>query len=426
MLIPLQRGLLVVAIILLVVSGVMVTHSAIAAPLVAPFAQSNPGSPSVCTWFDCKAGAISYSQDDAANINPTLPDTNSCQAALENAGLRGTFFYDGDNSTTPAWLSILSNAGHEVGSHLVSHQLNCTMPPPCFPDCTITALLQTSYTADDVANFRQNQIDPNVAAIESYTEKPVVSMAYPCGNTDMGRMTAAQDYYLGARSYYDPYDSNFTWVYDTNPSAPPYPMILNSDTYFSQPLVDKAIAENGWEIITVHDFCPGVDVLQSISNTTWVAPIGDVSKYIHVRNATQFSNYVRAGYFITFDVVSTAETFQRQQLDGTPLLPIIFDNPVTIRAPITLTAGVVGVQLNGSPVSYTVGVISGTNYVWFNTPLTLAQHVAIQLDTPTAVRVSMLQAVGSAPDVPPLPIIAGSTGVGLAALWVQRRRQRGY
>ena len=68
--IPLQRGSLLVAIILLAFGGVVLTRSAIAAPVAAPLAQSSGANPTVCTWFDCKMGAISDSQDDANRIDP--------------------------------------------------------------------------------------------------------------------------------------------------------------------------------------------------------------------------------------------------------------------------------------------------------------------------------------------------------------------
>jgi hypothetical protein len=411
-----KRGLLVMVAAALALSGVVATQRALAG---APAAPTDAPPPEVCTWRDCKIGAISYSQDDAANINPS---TNSCKNQLENAGLRGTFYHDG--TTSPVWLATLSNAGHEVGSHLASHDLNCAMPPSCAPNCTLTTLLQITYTITQVNTFRQNQIDPNVAAIESRTGKPVVSMAYPCGNADPGRMKASESYFVGARSYYDQYGSRMRWIYDVNQPTPvPSPfMLLNADTYFSMTLVNQALYNGSWEIVTAHDYCPGIPTLQSISNTVWIAPVGDVLKYIAVRSTTQISNYVRSGYYISFDAVHTLGTFQRQRLNETPLLPIVYDNPVTIRTPITTTTNVVNVRLNGSPVSYTVGTISGTKYVWFNTPLTATQHVSIQLDAPTAVRLLQVRTTGVAPDTT-LPLLAmGGLATGLFVLHKLRRR----
>ncbi len=407
------------AAVFIAIIGVAVTRSALAAPTLRPAAQGNPYV-EVCTWLDCKTGAVSYSQDDYNNIDPA--SGNSCQSALEDAGLRGTFYYNG--IVSPSMLIALSAAGHEIGSHLVNHNTNCTIPPSCFPTCTITSLWQTPYTTTDVDNFRQDQIDPNVSLIESTTGQPVVSMAYPCGSTDAARMTAAQSYFVGVRGYYDPYDSNLPWIYDINTSTPAEFMNLNADTYFSPELVDRAMNEGGWEIVTVHDYCEGINTLQNISDTVWIAPVGEVLKYIRVRNAAQITNYARTGSIISFDAAHNLPTFQRQQLDGTPLLSITYDNPVTLRARIDTDANVIGVQANGTNLTYTVDTISGTRYVWFNTPLTPTQHIVIQGDGPLAITISHLSATPAPMDVALVIVVAGGVGTCLLVIWKQRQRHR--
>jgi hypothetical protein len=408
--------------IFLAVISVAVTRSVLATPA----AQGN-AYVEACAWLDCKTGAVSYSQDDANNIVPysVNTNTNSCQIALEDAGLRGTFYYDG--ILTPTWLSTISSAGHEVGSHLVNHNLNCAMPPACAPTCTLETLLQIPYTITDVNDFRQGQLDPNVAIIESQTGQPVLSMAYACGYADPARMTAAQSYFMGARSYYQPeHGGPMSWAYDINAPTPAELMLLNADWYYHQSLINQAVNENSWAIVSVHDYCEGINALKSISHTTWIAPVGEVLKYIRVRNATQITNYARSGTSISFDAIHNLPVFQRQQLDGTPLLPIVYDNPVTLRARVPMTANILSVQANGIGITYTVGVVSGTNYVWFNTPLTTSQHIEIEGDAPLAVRVVHLSATSSAADATPALLVASGASVCLLIVWTQRqRRQRG-
>jgi len=367
-------GKIILAIIF-VLSGLMlsvVLHNLRAAPL-----QQAASQVDVCTWKDCKSGAASYSQDDHSNVS----GANSCQAPLEAAGLRGTFYYDGTGD--PSWMAAVSSAGHEVGSHLTNHTLNCTTPPSCIPDCTPQSLWQTPYTTTDVTAFRQNQIDPNVTAIEGATGQPVVSMAYPCGSTDAARMTAAQYYFVGARGNYDPYDSNFPWIYDVNQSTPTEYMNLNADTYFSQTLVDRAISQGTWEIVTVHDYCEGISYLSSQRASLWVAPVGEVLKYIRVRDAAQFSNYTRSSSAITFDVIHNLPTITRQTADGAALLPIVYDNAVTLRVQLQSTDTIVRIRVNNSPVTYTDTTLGGVRYVLFDRPLNVNQHVVITVNGPT-------------------------------------------
>ena len=353
------------------------TSEIVAQPAAAP-ARQQASDVSVCTWLGCKTAAVSYSQDDAANIS----GSNSCRPQLEAAGFRGTFYYDGN--TTQPWMSVFSAAGHEVASHMVSHNLNCTAPPSCFPNCTPQSLWQTPYTTSTVTTFRQNQLEPNISAIEAGTGKPVVSMAYPCGSTDAARMTGSQYYYVGARGYYDSYDSNFPWIYDINQPTPSEYMNLNADTYYSQSLVDKAISQGGWEIVTVHDYCEGINYLSSHRSSLWVAPVGDILKYMRVRNAAQFSNYVRDSQSISFDAAHTLSTFQRQKVDGTSFMPIVYDNPVTLRVRVLDTDTILGVQANSTPLTYTVQTIAGTRYVLFDSPLNVARHYVVTLGSGSA------------------------------------------
>ena len=48
---------------------------------------------------------MSYSQDDDGSIN----GSDSCREALETAGLRGTFYYNG--TTSAPWMAAFSAAG---------------------------------------------------------------------------------------------------------------------------------------------------------------------------------------------------------------------------------------------------------------------------------------------------------------------------
>lgn len=150
-----------------------------------PTASPSRRDVDVCTWKDCKVGAESWSNDDGSN---------TCKTELETAGFRGTFFYNG--STTQSWFSTYTADGHEIASHTVSHPCNT---PCCSPTCTPESLAACPYTITDVNAYREDQLEPNIEAIEAGSGEPVLSLAWPCGCTDPGRMEAASYNYLGAR-----------------------------------------------------------------------------------------------------------------------------------------------------------------------------------------------------------------------------------
>jgi peptidoglycan/xylan/chitin deacetylase (PgdA/CDA1 family) len=321
----------------------------------------------VCTWKDCKSGAASFSMDDG---------NSACRAELEAAGLRGTYYYNGSSSLS--WFSTYSAAGHEIASHTVGHPCNV---PCCYPTCTPESLAACPYTQTEVDDYRQYQLDPNIQAIESATGKPVYSLAWPCGCTDPGRMQAASYYYLGARGYYD-WVALLYWLQDVNEATPVNFMNLNTANSYDQTFIDRAIAEKKWAIITSHGSCDGIAYMGSRSEVLWNAPVGEVLRYIKVRDAAQFSNYSRVGRTISFDAAHNLQVFNRQTLAGAPLLPITFDNAVTLKAHILDTDTVLSVEVDGVVTPHSVIQEEGTRYVIFNASLDTLRHVTIHLAEP--------------------------------------------
>lgn len=362
-----------------------VQHS-LAAPLAAP--TNEPVS--VCTWLGCKPGALSYTQDDASNVFGEF----SCRPHLEAAGFRGTFFFDGTSVTT-TWMADYVAAGHEIGAHLASHLAN-SYAPACHPNCTLMGLRQTPTTTEAIASFRSDQIDPSVSLIESETGRPVVSMAYPFGAADANRMTAAELYFLGARGYFNPDFANFPWITGVNAATPPDAMLISSDDLSWQTLIQTAINENKWAVLTMHDYCFGIgedgNYLANNADSLWVAPMGEVMKYINVRNNARFGNYVQTYNSISFEAGHSLNTMARQTYTGTALLPIVFDNPVTLVADLPVNNGVGSVTVDGTPVTFAItGSITGTHSVYFTTSLGITRSVAIQLTGPTSVQLRDLR-----------------------------------
>ncbi len=372
---------------------------------------SQPREVDVCTWEGCRQGAASWSEDDG---------NNACYSNLTAAGIKGTFFYNG--TSTPGWFADYSAAGHEIASHTVGHPCNT---PTCSPTCTAQSLAALPVDPAAVQSYRVDQLEPNIAAIEAGTGKPVLSLAWPCGCTDPSRWQAASSYILGARGYYD-YIAQLTWVEDVNLSDPVNFFNLNSAHTYSQALVDQAYTEGKWSITTSHGECTGIDYLgqQNSNGHLWVAPIGDVLKYIKVRDASQFSNYSRAGRTISFDVVHNLSPFTPASISTNPFtfLPITYDNPVTLKVHILASDTVLSVIVGSTSVDYSIQTIDGDRYVTFDAAVNAVRHVVVNLaaPAPTLSNVSAIDPVelGSAAKVSATVIPAEGTTLGNITLRV--------
>jgi hypothetical protein len=323
------------------------------------------GGVEACTWRGCRSGAASFSIDDG---NP------ACRDQLEAAGIRGTFYYNGNSQQ--GWFATYSSAGHEIGSHTAWH---ICLTPACSPNCTPETLAALPYSQSEVDDYRHEQLDPNIFAIESATGRPVLSLAWPCGCSDPARWEAATSYFLGARGYYDSI-ANLYWVQDVVEPTPTNSMNLNSVASYDQEFVDRAIAEGKWAIIVSHGSCAGIDYMASRSDALWVAPVGEVLKYIVVRDSSQFSNYSRAGGAISFNALHGLPVFMRHTLVGYPLLPIEFDNQVTVGVDLFHSDQVLAVLVDGTPVEFAVSNQDGIRRLTFDASLEVPRHIVIDLE----------------------------------------------
>ncbi len=349
--------------------------------LAGTFEVQAAGEVGVCTWYGCKQGAESFSEDDS---------TNACEPALQTAGMLGTFYVwqysnglgSSITTTQPAWVAQYSALGHEIGSHTVDHPCNT---PCCSPSCTQSILAECPVSPTNVTSYRANELEPNIASIEQATNKPVLSLAWPCGCADPYREQAASYYFVGARGFFDSV-ANETWVDNINPGEPFDWMNLwvalgvePGQTDYDPAVIDNAVAEDGWVIVTTHGDCSEIPYMGQRSNVLWAAPIGTVLKYMKVRDAAIFSNYARTTTSISFNAVHNLPTFQRQKLNGTYFLPVIYDNVVTLMVHVLPTDNVTGVLLDGSPVTYATQAIGGATYVTFDAALLNSRSVQVLL-----------------------------------------------
>jgi len=332
------------------------------------FAQQGTPEVGVCTWAGCKTAAASFSYDDSVN---------TCRAEMEAEGFRGTYYHIGSDS--PSWLTTYSAAGHEIGLHTTSHNLYV---PACFPNCTQQSLLEIPYTEEELNVYRTYELEQNIQAVETATGLPVLSMAWPYGATDAKRMTAATFYLLGVRGFYDPVDSNFPWVQGLTPVTPPDFFNFNSITLFNYEYVEQAIFQKNWVNIVSHGSCDGISYVGGHSDKLWIAPVGDVLKYIKVRDAAQFTNYLNNGSSISFDVVHNLPTFHRYKVDGTEFLPVVYDNAVTLKVRLLDTENPTGVTIDGQSAAFNIVKIDGVRYLTLDAALLNPRHVVVTLGAP--------------------------------------------
>lgn len=228
-------------------------------------------------WLDGKKGAVSLTFDDGASKQRTLiiPELNKRQ-------LRGTFFlitghFDKKCDKWENWYPVITQ-GHEIGSHSISH-------PPL-----------NKRSRKVVINELKNS---KIALQKNLGLDDIVVFAYPGAKSNAETDRLCAKYYLGSRSFaYKVIHANPTSLH----SLPSLPWGSKSKTQEFNNWVDKAIASKGWVIELFHSVngqgweppslatvISHFDYLASKSGDIWVAPMGEVVKYIIVRQASKIS-----------------------------------------------------------------------------------------------------------------------------------------
>ena|GEM_PF-280925 len=345
---------------------------------------------SVCPWKGCKKGAASFSVDDSVS---------SCRAELEAAGFRGTYYLTG-NSFSSFWTDY-ANAGHELGGHTVTH--------PCPQVCNFPDINNCSFTDADVEFWRVNEFEPNLHAIQQVSGRPVVTMAWTCGCCDIIRKTAAANYHIASRGYFDS-TCNLSWVQGLEDETPQDFLNLRSFNSFTQGAIDSAIQQGKWANIVSHGSCDGISYMGSKKDELYLAPVGEVVKYIQIRNNTEFMNYSRTEDRIRFSAFHLVPPFVPRSLIYT-FLPIPFDDPVTLRATLNPTDIVLAVRVNGVSVPFEVKTLDGQRYVLFDTALHVRKDIEIQL-VPPGTNVPPTAVAGASPTSGTVPLTVNFSSAG--------------
>lgn len=259
----------------------------------------------VAQWKDFRQAAITYSFDDGTpNQIPAAVPT------LEKYGYRGTFNLVTDwVKEWDGWKRISDN-GHEIASHTVSHP---------YLD-KLTAEQQTVELAKSKEIIEQN------------VGKECVTMVYPyCVR---GNDSIVADYYISARicceSFSSPSPQNMFAIASRLVGTESQYL---KNTYDFNMWAKLAVKENGWCVFLIHgidndggyspiksiDLDSHLKFVQENEPTFWVGTFAEVSKYIIERNSLILSEKQHGE-----ELEVSAEVSAQSKLTK-------FDYPVTIK-----------------------------------------------------------------------------------------------
>ncbi len=286
---------------------------------------------------------------------------------LTDYGYRGTYSLWGvsDSHAMPSYFTNYYQRGMELGGHTVHHR--------CY------LLAEGDWRSD----LESNRI--SIVTFTPANTNELICFAYPCGLTSVKQQVVVGDYYLLARGYnlnqledptpYDPlllkcFNSHEHDPFEYSPSAPPNPADFKT-------VVDAAISQGKWANLVFH----GLDndngaVAYTEGKEIWVAPAGEVFKYILLRDRTIISNYVETSGTIEFDV-------RRLLLDPSPIrsfeTAVTTNDRVTLRVSLAGAAALTNVSVAGVPTTnYSLRTIDGQAWLFLDAFLTAApQHVVL-------------------------------------------------
>jgi cysteine-rich repeat protein len=270
----------------------------------------------ICTWKNCEKGAVSVSVDDYYT---------SCMSKLEAHGYRGTYFLSNTNNyTSLMWgqFNDAFNRGHEIGTHTQEH-----------------------WCIDIGYELYKNSMDNNINDITAHTDikkEDLITHDYPCGFVTQGIMDLISSNwnFLSARGY------NFNIPEDKTPenffnlksfNSHGYPGgALEPPNYFET--VDRAESQGRWLNLVFHNECSDDGVIDYLpTKSIWVDTIGNVVKYIRLRDSAKISDYKKEGNTITFKVkAESSKPYYKQDL--------------TLK--VKAEKKPLNVEINGKPVYY--------------------------------------------------------------------------
>lgn len=244
------------------------------------------------TWAQDTAGAFPWPQGRQAAISLTFDDARESQVLagtplLDSFGIKATFFVQtpGVKRQLDGWKKAVA-AGHEIGNHTITH--------PCTGNF---AWSRNNALEDRTLKQMKQEIVACNQQIEALLHVKAEVFAYPCGQKFVGRGTHTKSYvpiiakmFLLGRGWMDegpndPRYCNFAQLTGVEMDGKDFAQML--------PLLEDARKRGQWLVLAGHEM--GVsgpqttrlamlrqlaEYLNNPANGFWVAPAGQVARYI--------------------------------------------------------------------------------------------------------------------------------------------------
>ncbi|XOV93581.1 MAG: polysaccharide deacetylase family protein [Bacteroidota bacterium] len=241
------------------------------------------------TWPEGKQMAISFTWDDGRSSQVEVGTP-----ILNKYGIKATFYVvpSAVERSLDGWKQAVAD-GHEIANHTMTH--------PCSGNFLWAR--EKALEEMDLEDIRKQMVDCN-ARIKELLGVEATEFAYPCGQTYVGRGEGTQSYVpVVAQEFV----SGRTWL-DEAPNDPAYCDMAQltgvemDGKDFNEILsfIEVARKDGLWLVLAGHDIGPKgrqtteVKMLNKLfkylneNEDIWVAPVGDISKYVVEHRPTEF------------------------------------------------------------------------------------------------------------------------------------------
>ena len=301
----------------------LLTSVAIATSLNA----ADAGEPYIAPYFNDKQAAMSFTFDDGfkGQVDNTLE-------IIDPLGIRGTFFVipsrmdQNKGSINWAQAKAMQATGHEIGTHdAVKPRLH-------------------ELTQDEV----RQKVNGGADLIEQNTGVRSVSFAMPGGSKDTDEVMAVinEQHYFFRNPSYLPNVKRVAYGSEGK---------RKWEDEKTRKEIEGVIANGQWYIPVVHAIVKGYSPFKSKEefkthcewvvsqeDVLWVAPMGEVGRYVFERDAAQLEIVEKSSDKLAFKLTHT--------------LPdkVVFDHPLTVVIPVASVTSAEAMDANRNPVEASV------------------------------------------------------------------------